>query len=143
MVTVTTREIKCPHCGAEPHKPCRSVNNKPLSDNHAARHLLSLGEAAKLGIERLRKPIWANPMDHIKIHIVEKNIGGLWVKLYSPANKVINGRDPIDLMIGGTVIPIESLDYPAFEKYDGPLPDSPEYKADEAMRIKADVTLCS
>jgi hypothetical protein len=31
--------------------------------------MISLNQAAKLGIERLRKPIWANAFDHFKLDI--------------------------------------------------------------------------
>jgi hypothetical protein len=27
----------CPHCGAEPHEPCRTRNGRPASQPHAAR----------------------------------------------------------------------------------------------------------
>ena len=88
--------------------------------------LISIAQAAEKGIERLRKPIWANQMDHLKIDII-KGMAGPWLHLYCPFNKECNGRDPVDTLGLG-------MDYDAkeFEPYTGPLPDSNEYKAAQA-----------
>lgn len=88
--------------------------------------LISIAQAAEKGIERLRKPIWANQMDHLKIDII-KGMAGPWLHLYCPFNKECNGRDPVDTLGLG-------MDYDAeeFEPYTGPLPDSDEYKAAQA-----------
>jgi hypothetical protein len=85
--------------------------------------MLSIKEAAKQGVERLRKPIWANPLDHVKIDIVEGKHGP-WLHLWCPFNTECNGRDPVD-----TLSHQWDLDAPIFVAYDGPLPDSPEYRA--------------
>lgn len=50
---------------------------------------ISIEDAAAKGIERIRKEIWANPMDHLKIDIIG-GCPGPWVHLYSPANSAIN-----------------------------------------------------
>lgn len=96
--------------------------------SNAAPHLISIQEAVKLGHQRLRKPIWANPFDHIKIDIYDGKIGQ-WIHLYCPFNKECNGRDPVNILV---VDPTISLDSQEFVIYDGPLPDSDEYKADVA-----------
>jgi hypothetical protein len=85
--------------------------------------LISVAQAAEKGIERLRKQIWANQMDHLKIDIIDGKPGP-WLHLYCPFNKECNGRDPVDTLGLG-------MDYDAkeFEPYTGPLPDSDEYKA--------------
>lgn len=85
---------------------------------------LSIAEAARRGISRLRQPQWANPMDHLKITIIAGSVAPL-VRLYAPFNKECNGRDPVVLF----------LDQPndrIWLEYTGPLPDSPEYKAEQA-----------
>lgn len=88
--------------------------------------MLSINQAAKRGITRLREPRWADPMDHIKIDLIG-DCPGPWIHLYCPINKEINGRDPVDVLDVG-------LDYTAeeFEEYSGPLPDSDEYKTRQA-----------
>jgi hypothetical protein len=96
--------------------------------------LISLHEAGQRGIERVRKPIWANPMDHLKIDLVPGGIGP-WLHLWCPFNKQCNGKDPQSFLglLGGA-------DYNCKEwlPYTGPLPDSAEYKADVAKyEVKA------
>lgn len=88
--------------------------------------LISVTQAAKQGIARIRKPIWANQLDHLKIDIID-GVPGPWLHLYCPFNKECNGRDPVNVLC------IDS-DYDAkeFEPYTGPLPDSDEYKAAQA-----------
>jgi hypothetical protein len=83
--------------------------------------LISIREAASKGIERVRMPKWANELDHVKIDIIN-NLPGPWTHLYSPINKQINGRDPVDVLC-------MYLDYDAhvYEPYTGCLPDSEEY----------------
>ena len=107
----------------------RSIKgNKPLPDDHAARRLISINEAVRLGHQRLRKPIWANRFDHIKIDIIDGQIGP-WVHYYAPFNKPCNGRDPVNILAIGH----EALfDTAEFTIYDGPLPDSEEYIAEAA-----------
>ena len=101
--------------------------------------LISIAEAAKQGIARLRKPIWANPLDHLKIDIIE-DMPGPWLHLYCPFNKECNGRDPVDVLGIGS-----DYDAKEFEPYVGPLPDSEEYKAaqsafDGCLRSNANIT---
>jgi hypothetical protein len=85
--------------------------------------LISIVEAAAQGIERLREPQWANPMDHLKIDIIDGKPGP-WTHLYSPMNESLNGRDPFDILV-------VSMDYNAkrYELHTGPLPETEEYRA--------------
>lgn len=89
--------------------------------------LISIVEAAELGVERLRLSKWADPMDHIKIDIIDGKPGP-WIHLWCPFNKECNGRDPVDQL---SIMPPwkQSLEYPEWEVYRGPLPDSEKYKA--------------
>lgn len=86
-------------------------------------NLISINEAAKAGIERVRKPAWAQPEDHLKIDIFDGKPGP-WIHLYAPFNKECNGRDPVNILI------IEfDCDAKDYIPYKGPLPDSDEYKS--------------
>ena len=85
--------------------------------------LISIAEAAAKGILRLRKPVWACPEDHLKIDIVDGNLG-IWTHLYAPFNKECNGRDPVDIL--RFELDVDSKEY---EPYKGALPDSETYKA--------------
>lgn len=125
---MTTREIPCPTCGAPAGKGCVSVKaGKPLPDMHRDRRLLSCRQAAAMGINRLRKPIWANSLDHVKIDIIDGTLGP-WMHLFSPFNMECNGHDPVDIlwpMNKDWVNP----DAEELAVYDGHLPDSEEYRA--------------
>lgn len=92
-----------------------------------AEKLASINEAAAYGWERLRKPIWANPLDHLKIDLMAGSVGP-WAHLYCPFNQECNGRDPVDILW----IMYEDRDKRMWVKYEGPLPDSHEYKNDVA-----------
>jgi hypothetical protein len=87
-----------------------------------SKRLISILEAAELGVQRLRKPVWANPLDHLQIDIVDGRPGP-WLHIWCPFNKECNGRDPVD-MIAYT----QNLGMREFEPYAGPLPDSEEYR---------------
>lgn len=88
--------------------------------------LLSIEDAWKQRVARLRRPIWANPLDHLKLDLIGENRHGPWVHLFSPFNQECNGRDPVDLLC----IQIDCAER-AYVPYTGPLPDSEEYKADQ------------
>lgn len=67
---------------------------------------LSINEAVKAGVERLRRDNWANADDHIKITITKNpETGerwlGPWWELWSPINEEINGRNPLKFLIIG------------------------------------------
>lgn len=126
MAAKTTKDIKCPTCSAPVGVACRSVKSgKHLPDTHAARRLISINEAVKLGHPRLRKLIWANPFDHIKLDLID-GVMGPWIHLFAPFNKECNGHDPVDILAFSQRA---SFDNPEFAIYDGPLPSSDEYKA--------------
>jgi len=85
--------------------------------------LISINAAAEKGIERVRLPKWANPLDHVKIDIID-GAPGPWLHLFAPFNKECNGRDPVD------VLRLQfDMDAAEWETYAGALPDSDEYKA--------------
>ena len=87
--------------------------------------LISLKQAAQQGVDRVRLPRWAHKMDHLKIDIIA-GMPGLWLHLYCPLNRACNGRDPVD-----TLGLDSNYDAEEFEIYQGPLPDSEEYKAEQ------------
>lgn len=60
--------------------------------------LISINEAAKRGIDKLRQPIWASPEDYLKIDIIDGKAGP-WGHFYSPLNKMTNGKNPIDVLL--------------------------------------------
>lgn len=98
--------------------------------------MFSLNEAAERGIDRVRQPNWANPLDHVKIDLIPGKDGkpthGLWVHLYSPFNIHCNGRDPVNFLWIGPPTGVIDPDAKGFYAYVGPLPESDEYKADVA-----------
>lgn len=88
---------------------------------------ISITEAAMRGIARVRLPVWANPLDHIKIDITRDGGVGPWLHLFCPINKAINGRDPVDFL--WMVDPMKTdIHAREFEPYSGPLPGSEEYQ---------------
>lgn len=127
----TTRDIKCPTCGVPAGKACISVKaGKPIADMHRSRSrdLISINEAVRRGVQRLRKPVWANRFDHLKIDIIDGQIGP-WLHLYAPFNTQCNGRDPVNMLAFEHQA---SFDTQEFAIYDGPLPESEEYRAEVA-----------
>lgn len=88
--------------------------------------MISIKDAAATGVERLRKPIWANPLDHLKIDIIDGQPGP-WLHLWCPFNRECNGRDPVDVFAYQW-----DLSLPEFEPYDGPLPSSEQYQKEAA-----------
>lgn len=87
--------------------------------------LISINDAVKLGIERIRKPMWSDPFDHVKIDIIDGQLGP-WIHLFCPNNKLFNGTDPVNLPSMNGRFGFDDKDY---VPYDGPLPDSDEYRA--------------
>lgn len=96
--------------------------------------LISINDAVKLGIERIRKPMWSDPLDHVKIDIIDGQLGP-WIQLFFPSNKLFNGTDPVDMPTSTVWFGFDEKDY---VPYDGPLPDSDEYRAASA-NIEADM----
>ncbi len=93
-------------------------------------NMISILQAAERGIDRVRQPIWANKYDHVKIDIIDGKLGP-WLHLYCPFNKECNGRDPVDFL--WMVDPKTDINSVCFVPYEGPLPDSDEYKANAAL----------
>jgi hypothetical protein len=85
---------------------------------------ISLNDAVAKGIVRLREPRWANPLDHLKIDIIDGQLGP-WLHLFAPFNKTCNGRDPVDMLSFQFAGALDAKD---FVPYEGPLPDSAEYQ---------------
>lgn len=88
---------------------------------------ISLKEAAERGIERVRKPQWVTPEDHVKIDIINGNLGP-WLHLWCPFNTECNGRDPVDVLAHQSDIGLRE-----WVAYNGPHSDSEEYKTAVAM----------
>ena len=86
-------------------------------------NLISLIDAAKAGIDRVRLPIWRHPMDHIKIDIIAGRPGP-WLHLFCPFNVECNGKDPVDMSIFQ-----HNVNAKEWAAYQGPHPDSKEYLA--------------
>lgn len=91
--------------------------------------LISINEAASQGITLLRRPVWANPLDHLKIDIFDGRPGP-WGHLYAPFNMECNGRDPVAIITIGGVNGGIWLDTSKREwvPYVGPIADSEEYR---------------
>lgn len=82
---------------------------------------LSINEAVKAGIDRLRLDNWANKDDHIKIVITKhpetgEPYLGAWWELWSPVNEMINGRNPVKNMVIGAM-GLGDLDAPCWTVY--------------------------
>lgn len=77
--------------------------------------LITITEAAAQGITRLRLPHWVSELDFIEI-------AGPLLRLWSPMNQHVNGRDPVTMTIG-------SFDRDSREwlPHQGPTETSPEY----------------
>lgn len=56
--------------------------------------LISLEMAIVDGNYKLRLPQWSNPLDHLEIEVSATNALLPWAKLWSPANMVLNARNP-------------------------------------------------
>ena len=84
--------------------------------------LLTLKEAEAQGVQRVRKPIWVNPLCHLLIG------PGIWLYLFDPFNQECNGRDPLGILKFQ-----EGVDLPQWEPYNGPTADSEDYKAAAAQ----------
>src|SRR3990167_6972950 len=86
--------------------------------------MISIHEAIQSRVERIRKPNWAIPFDHLFLCIKD---GKMWPfgYLYSPSNFICNGEDPCKVLIVGFGSCIERI----YEPYVGPLPGSVAYEA--------------
>ena len=87
---------------------------------------ISIMEAAAKGIERVRLSNWANPMDHIKIDIIDGRPGP-WGHMFAPFNEECNGRDPVDFLLVAGPMSVDVWER-MFLPYQGPIPTSEEYQ---------------
>lgn len=85
--------------------------------------LLSINDAVAAGITKLRKPIWAEAMDHLVITLHEGDLTP-WIRLCCPMNQAMNGRDPVEMLCI-----MFDLDEKIYLPYEGPDRDSEEYLA--------------
>ena len=60
--------------------------------------LLSLNDAVKFRIPRLRLPHWSNPRDYIRIDITEDGELGPWFHLYSPGHASLGQKNPLPVL---------------------------------------------
>lgn len=65
---------------------------------------MTLEEAAKKRIERVRLDIWSNKNDYLKLTIIDEKLGPI-LKLYSPTNKIIGEKNPqlTSIYLGNTL----------------------------------------
>jgi len=80
------------------------INLEYASTNHGTQEidmseLISIREAAKKNISLLRRPVWANPDDHIKLDLSGYGEFWPWIHIYSDMNEEINGRNPVDKLV--------------------------------------------
>ncbi len=63
--------------------------------------LMSINEAVKTGVTKLRLDNWAYKEDYIEIHIADPIKGwiGPWVKLWSPLNEIIGRKNPQEMLV--------------------------------------------
>lgn len=61
--------------------------------------LISINDAIKIGVTKLRLDHWADPKDHIEIHITVNGELGPWVKFWSPTLEHIGMKNPHEALI--------------------------------------------
>lgn len=59
--------------------------------------LVSIREAAKRGINKIRLDKWANPDDYMEFDIIDGEPGP-WFRLFSPTNEIIGAPNPQKLL---------------------------------------------
>jgi len=97
--------------------------------------MISLREAAKLRLARIRRPKWSHKMDHIEIRyntpLTDSGIP-LFGWFYGPFNKECNGRDKLEVcLLSSPIIP--GIDDKEWVEYTGVLPDSREYISERVL----------
>lgn len=76
-------------------------------------NLMSINQAAERGINKLRRPNWSIPEDHIVIDIINGQAGP-WIKLYSPLHEAILAKENPQTFLG---IQYGSYNDEVFEAY--------------------------
>lgn len=61
--------------------------------------LISINEAMRRGLTKLRLDKWSNPQDHIELQKLDAGNYGPWVKLWSPTAAVCGYPNPQKLII--------------------------------------------
>ncbi len=61
---------------------------------------MTVDEAVAKGIDKIRKPIWINKDDHIKLDIIN-GTRGPWVHFYSPVNVPVGNKNPVSIIYEG------------------------------------------
>ncbi len=75
---------------------------------------MTLNEAAQRGISRVRLPQWADPLDYLRIDLVQGGQRGPWAHLYSPSQSRIGATTPQTFLCFN-----DAND--RYEEYSGPL----------------------
>lgn len=80
---------------------------------------MTLNDAVRLGIARVRVPKWAEATCYLKLDLIQESgnkfLSGPWLHLYSPVTqKAIGERTPQDLLFN-----VISWDEEGFEAYTG------------------------
>lgn len=57
---------------------------------------MTITEAAKQGITKLRLPQWRMPTDHVELYVVDGR-SGPWMKFYSDLNQIVGNDNPMTL----------------------------------------------
>ncbi len=67
-----------------------------------AKTLISINQAVKQGIDKIRLPIWSNADDYLKIDLIKTASGdiclGPWFHLFSPVSELVGLSNPHDIL---------------------------------------------
>jgi hypothetical protein len=86
-------------------------------------NLITIDEAVRLGITKLRAPHWADRTAHIEISVHEvdgKNVHGPWVRLYDPSSQESLGEPTPQKILWFAVFPPGSNTLAEWEVYKDP-----------------------
>jgi hypothetical protein len=75
---------------------------------------MTLGEAARQGIRRVRRPMWADPQDYMRIHVASRHYGPCGELFARRTQEAVNEPTPQRVFILGD-------DFTDYEPYAGPL----------------------
>lgn len=59
---------------------------------------MTINEAIKNNINKIRKPYWVNKNEYIKLDILENGIYGPWAHFYSSNNNSIGLTNPVNIL---------------------------------------------
>jgi len=83
---------------------------------------MTIREAAKAGIARIRLDTWASKEDYLKLTILPGGLVGPWVKFYSPINEITGQENPQTIFCFDEKIEKITV----FVKYDGKISTADE-----------------